>query len=304
MTAAVKSSPHAFVIGGTGFVGRNLLPILLGKGWTVTAMTRRMGEADSRIRWLEVSSVETALKEAEAIAPIDTVFHLAGRVNGSPREIKRDNADVTAAMLAALEDSRSRPKIVYLSSVSAIDRLGLYGDAKRTAEEMIHASGHGFAILRSSLIYGAHEKGNVARLIEAARAWPLIPIPGGHRTKLQPLYVDDLCGAIVSGASVSSNEVYVLSGPRQERLWDMVRMICTRLDRSPTLVAIPLLPLQIAARAISVLPISGSLPIQQISTLHDHPAWVSDKAMRELDFAPRTFAEGIARYISNGATAN
>ena len=87
--------PHAFVTGGTGFVGSNLVRLLLERGWEVTVMHRRSSDSTAwkglgvRLACADVTdehAVHMALPNA-----VDVVFHLAASVSFS----KRNDAEQT-----------------------------------------------------------------------------------------------------------------------------------------------------------------------------------------------------------------
>jgi nucleoside-diphosphate-sugar epimerase len=124
-------------------------------------------------------------------------------------------------------------------------------------------------------------------------------VPGGQRVLLQPLYVDDLCDVICRAAFDSDAKgVFVVAGPRQERLWDMLRIIQHALSRNQLLVPVSLSLLQWTSSVLTRVAPWLPLPMQQINTLHDHPPWSSEQASNALAFSPRLFADGIARYLA------
>jgi nucleoside-diphosphate-sugar epimerase len=74
-------SLRAFVTGGTGFVGMNLLHLLVEQGWDVTALVRRHSPLED-IRDLDIKRVEGDITDAASIAEampegVDCVFHVA-----------------------------------------------------------------------------------------------------------------------------------------------------------------------------------------------------------------------------------
>ena len=304
----MSSKPSVLVLGATGFVGKNLLPKLAESSPNVAAVYRTIRTRDAtaavnpslNIEWADAGKgLASAVRLIAASRPIDVVIHLAGRVNGTASELTRGNLGVTRELLATLDGVQTRPRIVYLSSVSAIDRLGRYGDEKRAAEEAIAAWTADHVFLRSSLIYGPFDSNNVAKLVGAVRRWPVIPVPGGKRVLLQPLYVEDLCDVICRAAFDSDVKgAFVVAGPRQERLWDMLRIIQHALSRNQLLVPVSLSLLQWASSLMTRVAPWLPLPMQQINTLHEHPPWSSEQATHALAFSPRFFADGIARYLT------
>lgn len=76
---------HAFVTGGTGFLGMNLIEQLTEQGWQVTAMHRKQSNIEPLKRF-GVQFVESTLHEPERLqevipTKVDAVFHVAANIS-------------------------------------------------------------------------------------------------------------------------------------------------------------------------------------------------------------------------------
>ena len=285
--------------GATGFVGRHLTERFVAAGHDVIAAVRRpavlQGPSSTRID-LDRQSVARGIAERR----VDTLVHVAGLINGPAKDVCVANQELTSDIMNAIADSQCRPDVLFLSSVSAITRFGAYGEAKYRAEEIIAERAPArWIALRSSLIHGHGDTKNVGMLIRAVRRWPAIPVVGVSTVTLQPLYVHDLADAfmaLLAGSGVPSTR-YIVSGPRQERLIDMIRMIQSRVGRRAPLIPIPLEPVRYTvALADRLLPFL-KLPVQQIQAASNHPPYQFEAAQRDLGFNPRSFEDAIADYL-------
>lgn len=115
---------RAFVTGGTGFIGSNLIRLLLQQGYEVKALVRsssRLSNLDS----LDIETVEGDLNDSnlsQQIQGCQVLFHVAAHYSlwqGCQKQLYRDNVLGTrnvlqAARLADVE------RVVYTSSVAAI----------------------------------------------------------------------------------------------------------------------------------------------------------------------------------------
>ncbi len=113
----------AFVTGGTGFVGANLVRLLLGKGFRVKILVRK-GSNRKNLEGLDVSIVEGDLLDektlAEGCAGVRYAFHVAADYRiwvPDPAAMNAANVQGTVNVIRAASKAE---KIVYCSSVAAV----------------------------------------------------------------------------------------------------------------------------------------------------------------------------------------
>lgn len=123
---------RAFVTGGTGFVGANLVRELLHQGYAVRALVRPESRLDN-LEGLEVEIVRGDLNDPDLwtrMVGCEVLFHVAARYSlwQADREaLYRDNVLGTRNVLAAARRA-SIERTVYTSSVAAIG-VGKAGEA-------------------------------------------------------------------------------------------------------------------------------------------------------------------------------
>ncbi len=114
----------AFVTGGTGFVGANLIRLLLHQGCRVKALVRPTSQLDN-LQGLDLELVTGSLGDrhlADAMQGCDVLFHVAAHYSlwQADREKLYDfNVNGTRNVLAAARQA-GVPRTVYTSSVAAI----------------------------------------------------------------------------------------------------------------------------------------------------------------------------------------
>ena len=159
-----------FMTGGSGFMGQNLIPELLGRGHEVRALVRRGSESKLPPGAHPVTG-DPLDKDSFAgqISPADTFIQLVGVAHPSPAKAKEFRSidlksaleSVTAAREAGIEH------FIYVSVAQPAPIMRAYVEARAEAETAIRESGLNATILRPWYVLGP------------GRRWPHL---------IQPLY--------------------------------------------------------------------------------------------------------------------
>jgi nucleoside-diphosphate-sugar epimerase len=310
---------HAFLTGGTGFIGQPLTLALLRRGWQVTALVRRPESPQAQaLKRMGARLVKGDVADRAAVLAgmqgVEIVVHNAGvyELGVTPAEIRRmrsANVDGTGIVLgAALE--LSVPHTVYVSSVLAFGDTGkeLREESFQrqapcaTAYEQSKTDAHAVAVeyQRRGLPLAIVCPGNVIGPNDHA-AWGYFarlyingvmpPMSWARRNTYVHSHVDDLAEGIALAAEKGRpGETYLLGGDRismEEALsiWNTVPGGIRSRFWVPTRLAKTLFwslePLQ---RMIG-LPAFMSRETAVSAGLNYN--FSSEKAKRELGWAPR-----------------
>ena len=135
------------VTGGTGHLGRELVPLLVTAGHNVRVLSRRPGPNHV------VGDLVTGEGIADAVNGIDVLVHLAsGAADNGARGLgyaasKRSDVDPTERLVQLVSPDTH---VVYISIVG-VDKIPLgYYRAKYECEQIIERSGRPFTILRTT----------------------------------------------------------------------------------------------------------------------------------------------------------
>src|SRR3990172_3202894 len=136
---------RALITGGTGVLGRELIPRLAAAGWTVRVLSRRAAPAEGGPTEWAQAQIATGEGLAEAVTGVDVIVHCAS----SPFRRTRE-ADVEGTRrLVDTAKAAGVAHFVYISIVG-IDRIPLpYYKHKLAVERLIEESGVPFSILRA-----------------------------------------------------------------------------------------------------------------------------------------------------------
>lgn len=184
------------VTGATGFVGRRLIPRLVGEEHNVRILVHTR-EPDTALARAESQrgDVRDAPNARALVDGCDAVVHLApGLVAAS--DLEETIVAGTETVVAAAKDAGVQ-RVVFMSCLGAqaANRAPFYA-AKWKAEQIVRGSGLPSVILRPSLVLGEGD-GITASLAAHVRSFPAVMLPGNGRHRLQPIDVDDLVQCIL-----------------------------------------------------------------------------------------------------------
>ena len=208
------------VTGGTGFIGQALIRHLVEAGRRVRVLLRPSSRSPNLPTGVSVDVTVSSLKDERglraAMVDVDTVYHLAGiERRGAYGSLMEVDIRGTQAVVTAAVDARVN-RFFFLSHLGA-DRGSAYPvfKAKAIAEEFIRRCGIDYTIIRSAIIFGAHD-GFTTSLAQLLYALPSIfLVPGDGKIFIQPLWVEDLvtCLTWALDDDLTRNHMYELGGP-------------------------------------------------------------------------------------------
>src|SRR5215471_4964760 len=189
------------VFGGTGFIGRHLVALLLQDGATVRVAVRHPDRVKMAADWAKAPEIVQAdilddNSVGEAVTGADAVVNLVGILTETATQTYRA-VHVEDARRVALAAQRHRvTRLIHLSALGASLTSPAISD--RTKAEGEHAVREVFpqaTIVRPSLTYGQddHFFGRFAAMIKSS---PVLPLIGGGTTKFQPVFVDDMTAGL------------------------------------------------------------------------------------------------------------
>jgi uncharacterized protein YbjT (DUF2867 family) len=241
----------------------------------------------------------TGLPGTPRIADLTDAAALRTALAGATRIASCAHARHAPAVIAAAPAAAT---LVFLGSTRKFTRWpDVHGDGVTQGEAAFLASGRRGVMLHPTMIYGAAGENNVQRLAALLRRLPFVPLPGGGRALVQPIYQDDVTAAIRAALAVGWDGPcsLVIAGASAVPYADFVRMIASAagLPR-PRIVPVPAAPLLLAAAAIRLLPGIPTIRSAEIRRLLEDKAFDTAAMRQILGIDPLPLPEGLARTFS------
>lgn len=237
---ALTAGQTALVTGGSGFLGKAIVHLLLGKGLQVRVLCRgnypELASAGCEIFRGEVSDQELVKK---AVQGCDIVFHVAAKagIEEPYSEYERINFHGTLAVLNACKDFKVS-RLVYTSSPSVVFAHGdvegadeslpypphhdaYYPATKCMAEKAVLSAASSelaTVAIRPHLIWGPGDNQLTPRLVSKAKAGRL-KFVGDGKNKVDTVYIDNAASAHIlaaerlwPGSKISGKAYFITNG--------------------------------------------------------------------------------------------
>jgi uncharacterized protein YbjT (DUF2867 family) len=294
------------VFGGTGFLGRRIVRRLAAEGATLRIAVRSPSRAQSVLGAADLERVTVVRADvrdhasvAAAVAGVDAVVNAVSAYverSGVSFESVHDKGAKTLAQAAA---AAGVARLVLVSGIGA-DRgsRSPYIRARGRGELVVRQGFPSATIVRPSAMFGPGDAlfgtlGDIVRLL------PVVPLIGGGRTRLQPVYVEDVAEAIVRMLSDggTAGQTYGLAGPRIYTLRALVAFALRVMGKRRLFVPMPFVVADIQARLFEWLP-TPPLTTSQVDLLRmDSLPSGALPGFRDLDIRPKAVEDIVPTYI-------
>ena len=245
------------ITGSSGFIGSRLLNAI---DENVTLMSRKNNPNYETF----ICDFEKNIIPVEAFRSVDVVIHLAGVAH----DIKNNFNDIdyyhkinteTTEKLVKIASKSKVKRFVFISTVKAggepisgrcryefeqDNPVDIYGLTKREAEIKVLETGKEtemqVSIIRPSLVYGPHVKGNLATMAQAIRKGWFPPLPE-NSNKRSMVHVDDLVRAIliISKNNSIDGEIFVVTDNIEYSSRQIYEQMCIAVGKSVPRWSIP-----------------------------------------------------------------
>lgn len=290
---------NVMVAGGSGFLGRHLIPELISQGHRVVVLSRGTRKAfDTDDVECIACDVAAGKLPLDRMRDCDAIVNLIGikRQSGG-QTFERAHVEATRHLIEAARQV-GLERFVHISVVAARpDARHGYQDTKWQAEELVRESGLDFTILKPGVIYGRGDD-MITHLVKMIRFCPLFPVVGKGASILQPVFCGDVARVVaaVLKRDVSIGKTYEVVGPEPMLLRDVVRTVANGTSLKVWIIPTPIWFQRVSVRAMNAIfrnPLSTPAQLQMlIDGLPGNPEPVErELGVRTQPFQAETVAE-------------
>ena len=244
------ASEHVTIFGGTGFLGRQVVKLLIEKGASIRVAVRHpepdggfeRERGEGQIECLEADVCdETSV--ARAVAGSHAVVNAVGHyVEAGPATFDAIHAQ-GALHVARQAGQAGVQRLIHVSGLGANPASkSSYIRARGIGEARVKEAFDGVTILRPCVIFG-HDDAFLNTLASLARSLPALPLFGRGDTRLQPVFVQDVAKACVKAIDDPSTagKVFELGGPKVYSYRELVELVQQYEGSNSLLLPLPFL---------------------------------------------------------------
>jgi NADH dehydrogenase len=268
---------NILVVGGTGFIGSQVVARLAAQGRKILLATRRYENAKHLITLPGLEVVETRLDTEKAVGEllvrgssagkIDACMNLVGILHGRAGEAQdpygpdfsRVHVELPQRLALACQEQGVK-RLLHLSALGVNDGgkktlPSRYLRSKAASEQVVRQTlGLQTTVIRSSVVFGENDNflNMFARLLAAA---PFVPLAGAN-VRFQPVYVGDLADIIVAALEEpgAMDRIWEIGGPQVFTLKQLFQVMGRISGHERLIVGLPTPLAYLQAAVMEFLP--------------------------------------------------
>ena len=290
---------------GAGFIGTQLIRRLCSQNHRIVIVTRspfkkgylklagNAGQVDlERVHLFDEEKLKTILNSC------DIIINLVGCLFENKTQRFENLHHLFPKLLVKISNEANIEKLIHISALCNSEEVNSkYMKSKRNGEYELKKFSKS-VILRPSVVFGPGSKDEFfCRFASLAEWLPALPIIG--QNKFQPLYVSDLCQAIVAileKEEISEN-IYELGGPEILDFRELMIILLRQIKKKRLLLPINLKLAKYLGKVIQLFP-KPLLTEDQVELLkHDSVVSNNYPTLRDLGINPRTIESVLPNYI-------
>lgn len=279
------------VLGGTGFIGRRLVPALLRSGRAVRVASRNPGAAPvagvefTRCDLESGEGVDRALEGAEV-----AYFLVHGMAEG-PGFAARER--LAAENFAKAAQRRRVARVIYLGGLYPAGELSPHLESRRQVGLTLIRENGALAV-RAGVVVGAG--GASFEILRAlCQRLPLMIAPRWLGSLCQPVSIDDTVRGLAGAAEIGGGRELDLVGPDVLTYREMLEATAIELrGRKPVMFPVPLLSPELSAHWLQLVArVDMNVARSLVASLRHNLVADRPLLMAELGLKPTGFRESV-----------
>ncbi len=275
------------IYGGSGFIGRHVVRAIARTGARMRIAVRRP-ELAFFLQPLggvgQINPVQANVRYPDSLLAAaedaDAVINLVGLLFPAGKQTFKSVQDEGARHVAEAARAAGARSLVHLSAIGASAKaISVYARSKAAGEDAVREVFPDAVILRPSIVFGP-EDDFFNRFAALARISPVLPLIGGGKTKIEPVFAGDVAKAVIAALTgkAEADAPYELGGPEVLTMKEVMQRVLVYTMRKRLLVSEPFWLAKLQGAFLQLLP-KPLLTVDQVRMLQSDNV-VSEEAKR------------------------
>jgi NADH dehydrogenase len=281
------------ITGGTGFIGRHLVPALVESGQRVRILLRPSAVSPRIPHGVSVEVAVSSFNDARglraAMKDVDTVIHLAGAERNGSLGNGLNEVDVEGSKTVAQAAKEAKVSRIVMMSHLGANRSSAFPvlKAKGIAEHWLIESGVPYTIFRADAVYGEGDQFTEPIKQLLLRTPGFFLVPGQGTNSLQPLWINDLVTTLVLALETPKtlNRIYSIGG---------IEIVMRQLKIHRLMIPFPLGYIRQLTLWVDQLDHNFPISTFWLDTLVENRTAMVDLLPREFGVMPARFHQNLA----------
>jgi uncharacterized protein YbjT (DUF2867 family) len=289
--------------GATGYIGKRLLPILIGQGHEVICCVRdknRFYVPKEFLKNIKVIEVDFLKKESLAAIPndIDAAYYLIHSMSGSA-----DNYDelekISAKNFVVRINQTVAKQVIYLSGIVNDKSLSKHLASRKQVEDVLNTGTFAMTTLRAGIIVGSGSA-SFEIIRDLVMKLPIMITPRWLNTKCQPIAINDVLEFLSKSLvnPVTYNQSFDIGGPDILTYKEMLLAFAKAIKLKRYIITIPIMTPKLSSYWLYfVTSTSYKLASALVSSMKVEVICNDQRINELLGVTPMTYEQALSRAL-------
>ncbi|XOJ84585.1 NAD-dependent epimerase/dehydratase family protein [Methylophilaceae bacterium Uisw_099_01] len=231
-----------FITGATGFIGKSLLKNLNSKIEIAYALTRQNKYStisNTKIKYLvgDLQNIDEFIKEIESV---DFFIHCGAELDSKNNNLNLINIESSRKIIKILK-RKSNIKFIFFSSSTVLKKTYKteYSNSKKKIDKYILKNLSNYLIIRPTWVIGKESKSFI-NFLNHLQKYPVVPLIGSGKTKIAPIYLNDLVHYVAHLISNDCKGIYYASSKETVSYKEFISFTLKTLNLNKKTISLPI----------------------------------------------------------------
>lgn len=243
-----KNQTKIVITGVAGLVGRQLLEEFVSQGYEnivgIDKNQRKISKLEKlypQVKLLVLDLSQKLPAVSKYFENTDALFILHAQIGGCQSSVFERHTILSTKNLLQVYSKVKPCFVLFLSSSAIFSKIPTpYSEAKKIQEQLVLEAFPKACVLRPTILMGPNDDKHFSFLYKLGSIFHFLPIPGDGLYVRQPLYVGDLCRAMMICYKEKRQVIYDLTGPQNLPFKKLLEFIFKQSRSRVWLMNIPL----------------------------------------------------------------